>query len=59
MNNSVKNTATHALIATVKRSPPISDMTIPVPRATTPAHTEEVAFIIAGNVITDNVTYGT
>lgn len=49
----------HDETATLKRSPESSETIIPTTSAARPDHMESVADMIAGNVITASVTYGT
>ena len=59
MNNSVTNTTEQQSNATLKRLAPNQAATIPAINAKPPEISDCVAWIIAGNVITASVTYGT
>ncbi len=59
MNNSMMNTVTQQKIETCKRLLPYHAVMTPTIRAANPDITLFVALIMAGNVITARVTYGT
>ena len=57
--SSITNTLTQQAEATMNRFPPNQAQIMPATRAPTPAIGEFVASMIAGNVMTASVTYGT